>query len=99
MKHLDYIETVHRILKPNGVWLNFGPLTYHYEDSEEMSLELPFKEIVDIVEKFGFRIDKVFGRGELPSSNYTTNPDSMLQYTYYCGYFQCTKIDKSQSVS
>ncbi|KAK5980726.1 hypothetical protein GCK32_006929 [Trichostrongylus colubriformis] len=32
---IDYIETIYRILKPGGTWLNVGPLTYHYEDMIE----------------------------------------------------------------
>jgi len=25
----DYLETIHRILKPNGLWINVGPLQWH----------------------------------------------------------------------
>ncbi|KAK0255877.1 hypothetical protein LTR91_024306 [Friedmanniomyces endolithicus] len=28
---IDYIETVKRTLKPNGVWVNIGPLLWHFE--------------------------------------------------------------------
>jgi N2227-like protein len=27
---MDYIETIHRLLKPGGVWINLGPLLYHW---------------------------------------------------------------------
>jgi len=90
---ITYIRTIHRILKPGGVWLNFGPLTYHYEDSDDQdSLELPFDELIRICGLVGFRVDRVLGKGELPPSKYTCNEDSMLQYNYKCGFFQCTKL-------
>ena len=28
-----YIETIHHCLKPGGVWINLGPLLWHFEDS------------------------------------------------------------------
>lgn len=92
---LEYIRLVHRILKQGGYWLNFGPLTYHHEDSQDtLSLELPFQTILNLVEKCGFKLEEVKGKGELPPSQYTCNPDSMLQYHYYCGYFMARKINK-----
>jgi len=27
---LEYIEAIHRLLRPGGVWINFGPLLYHW---------------------------------------------------------------------
>ena len=27
---LEYIEAIHRLLRPGGVWVNFGPLLYHW---------------------------------------------------------------------
>ncbi|GBG79387.1 hypothetical protein CBR_g29536 [Chara braunii] len=42
---LDYMDIIQKILKPGGVWINFGPLLYHFanlevEKEDEMSLEL-----------------------------------------------------------
>ncbi|AMD21554.1 HFL302Wp [Eremothecium sinecaudum] len=38
---LDYIETIHNVLKPGGYWINFGPLLYHFENDvhEEQTCE------------------------------------------------------------
>ncbi|KAI9783114.1 MAG: hypothetical protein M1839_004283 [Geoglossum umbratile] len=30
---LQYIETIHHCLKPGGIWINLGPLLWHFEDS------------------------------------------------------------------
>jgi carnosine N-methyltransferase len=27
---MDYIETIYRLLKPGSVWINLGPLLYHW---------------------------------------------------------------------
>lgn len=29
---IDYIKTIHHCLKPGGLWVNFGPLLWHFED-------------------------------------------------------------------
>jgi carnosine N-methyltransferase len=89
---LQYIRLAHQILKSSGVWLNFGPLTYHHEDSDEPSLELPFSVILQLVEQCGFKVELVLGQGQHPPSLYTCNPNSMLQYNYHCGYFVARKI-------
>lgn len=34
----DYIDLIYRILKPGGVWINTGPLLYHWE-------EIPIQEL------------------------------------------------------
>jgi len=40
---IAYIRLIYKILRKGGFWLNFGPLTYHHEDSDDtLSLELPF---------------------------------------------------------
>lgn len=54
---IEYIETIHKILKKNGVWINFGPLLYHYADmQDECSIELSWEEIKYIIQNMGFEI-------------------------------------------
>ncbi|VDO79825.1 unnamed protein product [Heligmosomoides polygyrus] len=85
---IDYIETIYKILKPGGVWLNVGPLTYHYEDMmDEMSIELPYDEVMRIVRLTGFIVEKE----DRIISYYTINRSSMLQNQYTCAFFVATK--------
>uniref|UniRef100_A0A0N4WAS9 carnosine N-methyltransferase n=1 Tax=Haemonchus placei TaxID=6290 RepID=A0A0N4WAS9_HAEPC len=85
---IDYIETIYRILKPGGTWVNVGPLTYHYEDMiEEMSIELPYEEVMRIVRLTGFVVEKE----ERITSYYTINRLSMLQNQYTCAFFVANK--------
>ena len=38
---VEFIELIHKILKPGGKWINFGPLLYHFADvPRESSLEV-----------------------------------------------------------
>ncbi|CAJ0604786.1 unnamed protein product [Cylicocyclus nassatus] len=88
---IDYIETIYRLLKPGGFWLNVGPLTYHYEDMlDEMSIELPYEEIMRIVQLTGFEVVKE----ERITSYYTRNRLSMLQNQYTCAFFEALKTAK-----
>ncbi|KJH42509.1 n2227-like protein [Dictyocaulus viviparus] len=85
---IDYIETIYRILKAGGLWINVGPLTYHYEDMlDEMSIELPYEEVMRIVRLTGFEIEKE----ERIISYYTRNSVSMLQNQYTCAFFVAVK--------
>jgi carnosine N-methyltransferase len=88
-----YIRAMYNLLKPGGVWINFGPLLYHYADMPENdSVEIPFDKLLEIIEKTGFQIVKKEGKGENPPAFYTRNLNSMLSYSYDCGYFECIKI-------
>ncbi|KAL6736366.1 hypothetical protein Aduo_006726 [Ancylostoma duodenale] len=85
---IDYIETIYRLLKPGGCWLNVGPLTYHYEDMlDEMSIELPYEEVIRFVRLTGFDVL----REERIVSYYTINRLSMLQNQYTCAFFEAIK--------
>ena len=54
---VEYIKTIAKILKTNGVWVNFGPLLYHYSEmEEEVSIELSWEEVKHVIEMMGFEI-------------------------------------------
>jgi carnosine N-methyltransferase len=88
---IEYMRIIHRILKPNGVWINYGPLTYHFENEDDHSLELPFDQICRISEEIGFKLACVEGKDVNPPSRYTFNSSSMLQYAYHCGFIEAIK--------
>ncbi|KAJ4300723.1 hypothetical protein N0V90_002811 [Kalmusia sp. IMI 367209] len=47
---LAYFDTIHKLLKPGGIWINFGPLLYGSGPFVQLSLD----EIVYVVEDWGF---------------------------------------------
>jgi len=34
----EYMETIHRLLRPGGIWINFGPLLYHWKGGGPMGV-------------------------------------------------------------
>lgn len=58
---IEYVERLWRILKPGGVWINFGPLLYHFEDiPNEASFELSYADLRSVILSFGFQIEVRF---------------------------------------
>ena len=69
---LEYIDVIWRVLKPGGVWVNAGPLSFHWQapDPEAevegsdsgidprygQSVELSYSEIRHAIIKKGFKI-------------------------------------------
>ena len=54
---LSYITTIFSTLREGGVWINFGPLLYHFTElEEELSIELSWEEVRHAIVKAGFEI-------------------------------------------
>ncbi|XP_026996495.1 carnosine N-methyltransferase isoform X2 [Tachysurus fulvidraco] len=86
---LEYIETIWNILKPGGVWINLGPLLYHFENmANELSIELSYEEIKEVMLKCGFQLEM---ERESVLTTYTENERSMLKYLYDCVFFVARK--------
>ncbi|XP_053466485.1 carnosine N-methyltransferase isoform X1 [Ictalurus furcatus] len=86
---LEYIETIWNILKPGGVWINLGPLLYHFENmANELSIELSYEEMKDAILKCGFQLEV---ERESVLTTYTENERSMLKYLYDCVFFVARK--------
>ncbi len=52
---LDTLQIIHSCLKVGGLWINLGPLLYHFEDSvTDASIELSAEQIKKASEKLGF---------------------------------------------
>ena len=47
---LLYFDTIHKLLRPGGIWINFGPLLYGSGPFLQLSLD----EIMLVVEEWGF---------------------------------------------
>ena len=52
---LTYLETMHALLKPNGVWINHGPLLYGSAPAVQLSLD----EVIAVAESLGFELEMV----------------------------------------
>ncbi|KAG0378470.1 hypothetical protein BGX24_003751 [Mortierella sp. AD032] len=86
---VDYLETIHKILKKGGVWINAGPLLWHFENTpNEISVELSLEEVIELAKSIGFKIEIQ----ETIKSTYMVNPHGMLKYVYECARWTATKI-------
>lgn len=75
---IEYIRRIHQILCPGGIWINHGPLLYHFEGSRDISIELSLDEVKHVIEAVGFII-KAESFSDCP---YTQDQHSMLRTTY-----------------
>ena len=47
---LDYLACINKILKVGGIWVNLGPLLWHYsEQPHEMQIELSLEELIHLL--------------------------------------------------
>ncbi|XP_033829304.1 carnosine N-methyltransferase [Periophthalmus magnuspinnatus] len=92
---IEYIETIWKILKPGGVWINLGPLLYHFENmANELSVELSYEDIKAAIIRFGFQIEV---EKESVPTTYTENDRSMLRYVYDCVFFVARKPEEKRN--
>ena len=85
---IEYIETIYNILKIGGLWINFGPLLYHYTDNiNEVSIELSWNEVKNIINGFGFE----FTKEENIQTTYSADKESMTYRLYKCIFFTAVK--------
>jgi len=94
---VEYIEVIHKILRPGGYWVNLGPLLYHWADSvvtgdvsrDEMSVELSLGEVERVVRGVGFRF---VGTREMVGATYMVDGKSMLRPYYECAFWTVQKV-------
>nr|XP_023025636.1 carnosine N-methyltransferase [Leptinotarsa decemlineata] len=93
---VEFIETIYNILKPGGLWINLGPLLYHYSDAKNTeSIEPSFEVLKQVIKSIGFDMEKCETGIK---TKYCQNPKSMLQYEYDSVFFVCRKpirVDRS----
>lgn len=84
-----FVEAIYKILKPGGVWVNLGPLLYHYADMKyEHSVEPSYAVLCEVIKNIGFTMEK---SQTGVKTRYCQNPNSMLQYEYDSIFFVCIK--------
>ncbi|EAS37466.3 uncharacterized protein CIMG_02820 [Coccidioides immitis RS] len=94
---VTYIETIHQLLKPGGVWINLGPLLYGSSPVIQLSLD----EIIDISEAVGFDLqdtDPQCGDISLPGRKvrqmeapYGFNKDTLSKNAYWAQFWVATR--------
>ncbi|EIW53331.1 N2227-domain-containing protein [Trametes versicolor FP-101664 SS1] len=87
---INYLRIIHRILAPGGVWINLGPLLWHWENNttNDPSIELTLDEVKALARSIGFEISNE----RTIDTTYTNNAQSMLGYVYHASFWTATKI-------
>jgi len=86
----NYLRIIHRILAPGGVWINLGPLLWHFENNStnDPSIELNLEEVKALARQIGLEISNE----RTIDTTYTNNAQSMLGYVYHAAFWTATKI-------
>ncbi|KAL3700342.1 hypothetical protein R1sor_018364 [Riccia sorocarpa] len=102
---VDYVEIISRILKPGGIWVNLGPLLYHFADAhmctsdDEMSVEICLNDVKRIAALYGL----VLKKEKVINTTYSSNIKSMMQNRYYAAFWTMIKeenvMERGNSVS
>ncbi|CAG0925299.1 unnamed protein product [Notodromas monacha] len=80
---------INRILKPGGIWINIGPLLYHYADMKDnLSIEPPYDILKECIVAIGFKFEKEEVNVETP---YACDMNSMNKNTFRSVFFVCRK--------
>lgn len=102
---IRYIEAIRNSLKPEGLWINVGPLLWHFEDGharkdstdedatgigEPGSVELTEEEVLQLIERMGFHIEA--RPGDRRPCGYIQDPESMLQNSYRPSHWVARKV-------
>ncbi|PPQ65915.1 hypothetical protein CVT24_011248 [Panaeolus cyanescens] len=90
---VNYLRIIHDILAPGGVWINLGPLLWHWENNQtsDPSIELDLEEVKQLAREMGF----VISNERTIDATYTNNAQSMLGYTYNSRFWTATKMSSS----
>lgn len=92
---VEYIEIISKVLKDGGVWINLGPLLYHFADmyspEDEMSIDLSLEDVKRVALHYGF----IFEKESTIETTYTTNLRSMMQNRYYAAFWTMRKKTKA----
>jgi carnosine N-methyltransferase len=94
---VSYIETIHRLLRSGGRWINLGPLMYGTGPLVQLSLD----EIVALSMRIGFEFretDDIFGEITIPGLNirgsevtYGRNPRGLNKNAFQAQYWEAVK--------
>ncbi|KAL2651652.1 hypothetical protein R1flu_019780 [Riccia fluitans] len=90
---LDYVEIIASILKPGGIWVNLGPLLYHFADThmcasdDEMSVEVCLDDVKRIAAHYGL----VLKKEKIVNTTYSSNVKSMMQNRYSAAFWTMVK--------
>lgn len=97
----ELIKVIHGVLVPGGIWVNFGPLLYHWTEDVDLTddsrfrtgIQLSWEEIKAVIEGYP---DLTFLTDEWCDASYIERPASMRRTSYRCKFFSVRKAIASE---
>ncbi|KAG8757652.1 hypothetical protein FRC14_001763 [Serendipita sp. 396] len=87
---VNYLRVIHRILAPGGVWINCGPLLWHWENTDDISIEVSLEEVKALATQVGFEIKNE----HTINTSYVGDEQSMLGYVYKAAFWTATRVER-----
>ena len=88
---LEYLEIIDNLLNEGGIWINFGPLAYHWVWSYGLSIELPYDVLKDSIKNYGFEFLNEDTNIEIALAE---REGFMKNEIFRCIFFTCRKNKK-----
>ena len=82
-------EHIHAVLRPGGLWINQGPLLYHWNRAAAEVPRLSADELLLLIGRLGFELLEHSHR----VCSYSQDPLSMCRSEYHCLFFVAMKRD------
>ena len=86
---IEYIDVIEKVLKKRGIWINFGPLRYHWVGYQDiLTIELPYDKLREVFVNYGFEfIDEEKNKTVI----YCEIEDFMKNDVFNCIFFTARK--------
>ncbi|ANB12412.1 hypothetical protein AWJ20_665 [Sugiyamaella lignohabitans] len=93
------LKAISDTLVPGGLWINFGPLLWHYEDvatslddddDRSCGFELSLSDLIALIPNFGLELVK--RRSDIPTRYTSGSSDAMGGFLYRCEYWVARKL-------
>jgi len=86
-----YVRSAAHVVRPGGLWANFGPLAYDadHDEAHGSGVELSWEELRYAVSHFFDIQEQAF-----VSAFHASNAESMMQIQYSCIFFRAVRNDK-----
>ena len=87
---MQYVRLFSSICSAKAVWVNCGPLLWHFAHSNDtVSIELSWEEVRALISKYwDFQEER-----EIENVNYTAGKGYLSETSYDCIFFVCTRND------
>ncbi|KAG8986261.1 hypothetical protein FRB93_005355 [Tulasnella sp. JGI-2019a] len=87
---VEYLKIIHRLLMTGGVWINLGPLLWHWENNQtgDPSIELSLEEVKALAKTIGFELSNE----RMVPTTYTGINDGMVRFEYQAEFWVAKKV-------